>query len=56
VEDIHRTWFYDYDLLEEHHGYIQWLFPIREHGMNWDRSALALPHPFDPLLTVLSFT
>lgn len=27
-------WFGDFELLERHHGYIQWLFPIRENGMN----------------------
>lgn len=27
-------WLGDYDKLERYHGYIQWLFPIREHGMN----------------------
>jgi len=28
-------WWGDYDLLEEHHGYVQWLFPIHEQGLNY---------------------
>lgn len=40
VEDIHRRWMHDYDLLERHHGYIQWIFPIREHGMNYQAKPL----------------
>lgn len=32
IEDMLRTW--DHERLEQHHGYIQWLFPIREHGVN----------------------
>lgn len=34
IDDIHANWRRNYDLLERHHGYIQWLFPIREDGMN----------------------
>lgn len=34
LEDIHAHWWDDHDKLERHHGYIQWIFPIREHGMN----------------------
>ncbi|BFZ16269.1 hypothetical protein BsWGS_19308 [Bradybaena similaris] len=34
IDVIHQTWWGDYELLERHHGYIQWLFPIREGGMN----------------------
>ena len=30
VEVIHKKWFGQYTLLEKHHGYIQWLFPIFE--------------------------
>ena len=29
-------------LLEDHHGFIQWLFPIREHGMNFQSQELQL--------------
>lgn len=35
IEYILRNWAEDYDLLERHHGYIQWLFPLyRGRGMN----------------------
>ncbi|KAI6649215.1 Myb-like protein X-like [Oopsacas minuta] len=34
IDDIHKKWWSDYDLLEQHHGYIQWLFPIQEQGLN----------------------
>jgi len=34
VEFIHEKWWGRYNWLEMHHGYIQWLFPIREHGLN----------------------
>ena len=34
VEGIHEGWFGAYDHLERHHGYIQWLFPIQEQGLN----------------------
>ena len=34
ISDIHSSWKGDYDRLEEHHGYIQWLFPLPEPGMN----------------------
>lgn len=34
IDNIHKNWFGKYDLLEKHHGYIQWLFPIRETGVN----------------------
>lgn len=28
IDNIHKSWWGNYNLLEEHHGYIQWLFPI----------------------------
>ncbi|ESO06938.1 hypothetical protein HELRODRAFT_144719, partial [Helobdella robusta] len=28
------NWADDFDKLESHHGYIQWLFPLTEHGVN----------------------
>jgi len=34
VEEIHKKWWGKYGPLEAHHGYIQWLFPIREDGLN----------------------
>ena len=33
-------WKGDYRRLEFLHGYIQWLFPIRERGVNWDAQPL----------------
>lgn len=32
IGDVHKKWKGDYQLLEKHHGYIQWLFPNREQG------------------------
>mmetsp|Transcript_6467 Transcript_6467/g.7023 ORF Transcript_6467/g.7023 Transcript_6467/m.7023 type:complete len:324 (-) Transcript_6467:110-1081(-) len=43
IDVIHVKWWGDYELLERHHGYIQWLFPIREHGMNMQSQVLQ-PH------------
>eukprot|EP00467_Chlorarachnion_reptans_P002640 CAMPEP_0114529604 /NCGR_PEP_ID=MMETSP0109-20121206/24945_1 /TAXON_ID=29199 /ORGANISM="Chlorarachnion reptans, Strain CCCM449" /LENGTH=299 /DNA_ID=CAMNT_0001712061 /DNA_START=57 /DNA_END=956 /DNA_ORIENTATION=+ len=40
IDNIHKEWHGDYKRLEIHHGYIQWLFPIREMGMNWDSQPL----------------
>ncbi len=41
VTVIHDKWYKNYGLLERHHGYIQWLFPIREVGMNYDSVPLS---------------
>nr|XP_020660270.1 opioid growth factor receptor [Pogona vitticeps] len=35
IEDLLEKWQNDYATLEENHSYIQWLFPLREPGMNW---------------------
>ena len=41
IDDIHRDWKGNYDLLEAHHSYIQWLFPLYEGpGVNYAASAL----------------
>ncbi|KAL6063431.1 Lethal factor domain protein [Balamuthia mandrillaris] len=41
LDNIHLQWFWDYDKLEKHHGYIQWLFPIFESGgMNFSSYSL----------------
>ncbi|KAF9483379.1 hypothetical protein BDN70DRAFT_873878 [Pholiota conissans] len=40
ISQIHTKWFGDYDKLEYGHGYIQWLFPIREYGMNYESQPL----------------
>jgi hypothetical protein len=29
IDAMHKTWFGDYTILERHHAYIQWLFPIK---------------------------
>lgn len=34
LERILEEWWGDYRRLELHHGYIQWLFPLREQGLN----------------------
>ncbi|KAM7150371.1 opioid growth factor receptor isoform 2-T2 [Macrochelys suwanniensis] len=35
IEELLEAWQEDYETLEENHSYIQWLFPLRERGMNW---------------------
>ncbi|XP_075058700.1 opioid growth factor receptor-like protein 1 isoform X2 [Mixophyes fleayi] len=35
IEEILNTWKCDYDKLEHNHTYIQWLFPLREQGLNF---------------------
>ncbi|XP_073531616.1 opioid growth factor receptor-like protein 1 isoform X2 [Phyllobates terribilis] len=35
VEEILNKWKGDYDKLEHNHTYIQWLFPLREQGLNF---------------------
>ena len=42
IDAIHSGWLGDYRRLEVHHGYIQWLFPLREEGMN------SRIHPLQP--------
>jgi len=42
IENIHQKWLGNYGLLEVHHGYIQWLFPIREDGLNHHAQRLQL--------------
>ncbi|XP_040187629.1 opioid growth factor receptor-like [Rana temporaria] len=34
IEDLLRNWKDRYDILEENHDYIQWLFPLRQPGRN----------------------
>jgi len=41
IDEIHTEWWGNFELLEMHHGYIQWLFPVFENaGMNWESSPL----------------
>ncbi|XP_013362918.1 PREDICTED: opioid growth factor receptor [Chinchilla lanigera] len=42
VEDILQKWKDNYELLEDNHSYIQWLFPLREPGVNWHAKPLTL--------------
>ncbi|KAL5480038.1 hypothetical protein EMCRGX_G023653 [Ephydatia muelleri] len=42
INDIHKSWWGQYDKLEHLHGYIQWLFPIREQGVNDEAQELQL--------------
>ncbi|XP_029467801.1 opioid growth factor receptor isoform X2 [Rhinatrema bivittatum] len=35
IDELLDFWRQDYDVLEDKHTYIQWLFPLREEGMNW---------------------
>ncbi|EGW11059.1 Opioid growth factor receptor [Cricetulus griseus] len=42
IEEILHNWKDNYDLLEENHSYIQWLFPLREPGVNWHAKPLTL--------------
>lgn len=48
IDNIHKKWRGDYRLLESHHGYIQWLFPIREDGMN-SQSQRLMKHERDAM-------
>jgi Opioid growth factor receptor (OGFr) conserved region len=41
IDDLHAQWEGNFDLLEAHHGYIQWLFPMYEgQGMNYQSKEL----------------
>lgn len=40
IDSIHSKWWGDYGLLERHHSWVQWLFPIREQGVNRDSQPL----------------
>ncbi|EKX44908.1 hypothetical protein GUITHDRAFT_51045, partial [Guillardia theta CCMP2712] len=40
IEVILNEWKDDMRLLETHHGYVQWLFPIHEEGMNANAQVL----------------
>ncbi|XP_038186119.1 opioid growth factor receptor [Arvicola amphibius] len=42
IEEILEHWKDNYELLEENHSYIQWLFPLREPGVNWHAKPLTL--------------
>ncbi|XP_062248314.1 opioid growth factor receptor [Platichthys flesus] len=40
IESFHKEWKNDYKRLERVHSYIQWLFPLREPGVNYMASEL----------------
>ncbi|GCB79796.1 hypothetical protein scyTo_0019613 [Scyliorhinus torazame] len=40
IDEILTKWNGDYDKLEHNHTYIQWLFPLREPGLNWHAEEL----------------
>ncbi|XP_077059370.1 opioid growth factor receptor-like [Siphateles boraxobius] len=40
IDEFHQNWKGQYNLLEDCHYYIQWLFPIQERGVNWDAHVL----------------
>ncbi|EKM79455.1 hypothetical protein AGABI1DRAFT_85306 [Agaricus bisporus var. burnettii JB137-S8] len=50
IDEIHEQWLGDYRKLEYKHGYIQWLFPIREYGMNAESQPLQ-PHEIKAMKT-----
>ncbi|XP_043566838.1 opioid growth factor receptor-like protein 1 isoform X3 [Chiloscyllium plagiosum] len=41
IKDIIQNWKGKYPHLEKSHSYIQWLFPLREPGMNWHAKELS---------------
>ena len=40
VDDVIKLWWGDYSHLESSHSFVQWLFPIQEHGMNYQAQPL----------------
>ncbi|PCH40588.1 hypothetical protein WOLCODRAFT_24194 [Wolfiporia cocos MD-104 SS10] len=40
IDELHERWHGDYAKLEHKHGFIQWLFPIPEYGMNYESEPL----------------
>ncbi|KIK95162.1 hypothetical protein PAXRUDRAFT_827279 [Paxillus rubicundulus Ve08.2h10] len=48
IEEVLSRWYGDYQELESNHGYIQWLFPIQEDGMNCEAYRL-LPHEIEAM-------
>ncbi|KAG8990443.1 hypothetical protein FRB94_000306 [Tulasnella sp. JGI-2019a] len=43
IDELHHQWRGKYSILEREHGFIQWIFPIREHGVNFSAQSLQ-PH------------
>ena len=42
IDVIHKKWWGKHEHLECNHSYIQWLFPIRERGLNMHADELQL--------------
>ncbi|XP_018415022.1 PREDICTED: opioid growth factor receptor-like [Nanorana parkeri] len=42
IDYIHERWCNEYETLEMNHNFIQWLFPLRERGVNWLATPLTL--------------
>ncbi|KIY72009.1 hypothetical protein CYLTODRAFT_389511 [Cylindrobasidium torrendii FP15055 ss-10] len=40
IDTLHDRWLGDFETLEYKHGFIQWLFPIQEYGMNYESQPL----------------
>ncbi|KAJ7600846.1 opioid growth factor receptor conserved region-domain-containing protein [Mycena floridula] len=40
IDELHDRWQGDYERLEYNHGFIQWLFPLQEMGMNYQSQPL----------------
>ena len=49
IDAMHDGWWRDYRKLEVHHGYVQWLFPIHEEGMN-HRAQILQRHERDAMV------
>ncbi|XP_069099283.1 opioid growth factor receptor isoform X2 [Pleurodeles waltl] len=41
IEELLTKWYKNHTILEQSHTYIQWLFPLREAGMNWNATPLS---------------
>jgi len=50
IDKIHKQWLGNHRLLEQHHGYIQWLFPIREDSPFNGRAQRLMRHEIDKMI------
>jgi hypothetical protein len=46
IEDIHAQWWNDYELLERHHGYIQWLVLLQFYDLSFIMHHVLYPPPW----------
>lgn len=49
IDNIHKEWYGNHRLLEQHHGYIQWLFPIREDSPFNGRAQRLMRHEIEKM-------